>query len=131
MKAAFTLLVLAALCGCGMGAQVDSGRDTSARFLELMALKKYQQAHELCAGETVSLDDLKAWAADPGNLSLLRDFAGVDWSSGGQLATQDGMSTLRLPESTLKGRPDVKVNFTLRKDDDTWKIIGFAIKSGR
>lgn len=124
-------LIALALAGCGFGAQIDSGRDTGGRFLELMSMGKFQQAHELCAGTEVSIAELEAWAADPGNKSMLVDFAGVDWSAGGELKTENGMSTMRLPPSPLKDRPDVTVNFAFRKDDGVWKITGFAIKSGK
>jgi len=132
MKVALHVFVIAALlAGCGMGAQVDSGRETAGRFLELMAQGKHQQAHELCAVGTVSLEELQDWAADPGNASLLANYKGVDWASGGELKTDNSPSTMRLPASTLTGRPDVSVNFTFRWDDNAWRITGFAIKSGK
>jgi hypothetical protein len=132
MKVALHVFVIAALlAGCGMGAQVDSGRDTANRFLELMAQGKHQQAHELCAGGTVSLEELKDWSADPGNASLLAGYKGVDWASGGELKTDNSPSTMRLPPSKLTGRTDVTVQFFFRWDDNAWKIIAWAIESGK
>ncbi|MBK9974555.1 MAG: hypothetical protein IPP14_07255 [Planctomycetes bacterium] len=125
------LSVFLLLSGCGFGAAVDSGRAAGDRFLELMAKGDYQQARELCSGLEFSEEALKAFATDPGNAAMLKDYKGIDWASGGQLETVDGQSTLRLPRSELKGKPGTTVVFSFQQQGNDWRIVGFALKSGK
>lgn len=125
------LSVFLLLCGCGFGAAVDSGRAVGDRFLELMAKGDYKQARELCSGMEFSEEALQAFATDPGNAAMLKDYKGIDWAGGGELKTEDGQSTLRLPRSELKGKAGTTVVFSFRQEGNDWRIVGFALKSGK
>lgn len=129
-------LLLLLLSGCAAENSVSQCRPIAEQFLLAMSQGKFEQAHELCDPVRVSVQDLKAWTADPGNASMLKDYKGVDWASGGQYTESNkdehDRPTLRLPpESRLAGRPDVSVGFVFRREESNrWVIIGFALKSG-
>lgn len=132
-----TLALCLLLAGCGAENSIKQARPVAEQFLLSMSQGKFEQAHELCDSTRIELDDLKAWAADPGNASMLRDYKGVEWESGGQYIAKDANEfdrpTVRTPPGNkLAGRPDVSVQFALRMDEGgKWVIIGFAIKSGK
>jgi len=131
------VLGLLLLVGCGAENSVQQCRPVGEQFLRAMSQGKYEQAHEVCDNGKVSLDDLKAWAADPGNMSMLKGYTGVEWESGGQYTSSDptefNRPTVRTPENNkLQGRPDVTVQMAFRMEENgKWVIIGFAIKSGK
>ncbi|MBE7490651.1 MAG: hypothetical protein HS108_02645 [Planctomycetes bacterium] len=132
-----TLALCLVLAGCGAENSIKQARPVCEQFLAHLSQEKFAQAHELCDPARIELDDLKAWAADAGNMSMLRDYQGVQWQSGGQYTAADSKEfdrpTVRTPPgSKLTGRPDVTVQFALRMDEGgKWVIIGFAIKSGQ
>lgn len=132
-----TLSLCLLLAGCGVENSIKQARPVGEQFLLSMSQSKFEQAHELCDNGRVTLDDLKAWAADPGNMSMLKDYKGIEWASGGQFTEKDDKEfnrpTVRTPPgSTLVGRSDVTVQMAFRMNEDgKWVIIGFAIKSGK
>lgn len=137
MKAAIPLACLCLLlCACAQGNAVKMCQPLAERFLECMAKSQFEDAHALCRADNLSLDDLKAWAADPGNKSMLKDYKGVEWGDGGQYTEKNpdffDQPTFRTPQvNTLTGRPDVNVQFMFRREDTRWFIASFAMKSGK
>lgn len=132
----FMLCLCLLLGGCAGENAVKQARPVAEQFLLAMSQGKYAQAHELCDPMRVSESDLRAWATDAGNQSLLKGYKGVNWKSGGHYIDSNPQEhdrpTLQLPdESTLVDRSDVKVKFLFRREESNrWVIIGFWIKSG-
>lgn len=122
------VLGLLMLTGCSYGAALDGGRAAAERFTELMARGDIEQAHTLCDPQSVTVDELRRILDNNG--SLLKGYQGVEFVSGGELRTVNGVSTLRIQGNRLKGRPDVSVSYGFRREGARWLITGFAIKSG-
>lgn len=115
------------LSSCGLGAELNSCKDTANRFMELMAKADARGAYELCEPSALNYDSLQEIINNPDNRPVWNDYQGLEFGDGGQKTEKDNAVEIRLAPATPKGHDQFEVHFAFRKTEKGWRVIGFLL----